>query len=348
MVNVLSVAPVDEETEVFSETRLTSDQVATRDPLWQGEIYRVDDIEALSDPSPVDLQILKEGVKSYVNIPLMVQEKLIGTLNIGTDRTGAFKTHQLEIAREVADSLAIALQQARLFEQVKFGRDRLQLLSRRLVEGQEAERRFIAQELHDEVGQVLTSLKLSLQMNKDRLPEDEQIEFKETEDLVDILLKQVRDLSLDLRPAMLDDLGLLPALLWQLERFEIQTGVVVTFEHSGLVDRHLLPEIETAAYRIVQEALTNVARHAQAETVAVQAHYGKELLIIEIEDEGVGFDVATSRDAAISLGLVGMEERATMLGGSIKIDSVAGKGTKVRAEIPLGGTLERRRVEREQ
>ncbi len=346
MVNVLSVAPVDEETEVFSGTRLSTDQVAIRDPLWQGEIYRVDDIEALSDPSPVDLQILKEGVKSYVNIPLMVQGELIGTLNIGTDRTGAFKTHQLEIAREVADSLAIALQQARLFEQVKLGRDRLQLLSRRLVEGQEAERRYIAQELHDEVGQVLTSLKLSLHMNKDRLPEEDQIEFKETEDLIDVLLKQVRDLSLDLRPAMLDDLGLLPALLWQVERFEGQTGIEVTFEHSGLSDRQFLPEIETAAYRIVQEALTNVARHAQVTNVEVHTHYGKKLLTIEITDEGVGFDVAKSSDAAISLGLVGMEERATMLGGSIKIESVAGKGTNVRAELPLGAALERRGTER--
>jgi signal transduction histidine kinase len=120
----------------------------------------------------------------------------------------------------------------------------------------------------------------------------------------------------------------------------------VTFEHSGLSDRQFLPEIETAAYRIVQEALTNVARHAQVTNVEVHTHYGKKLLTIEITDEGVGFDVSTSRDAAVSLGLVGMEERATMLGGSIKIESVAGKGTNVRAELPLGAALERRGTER--
>jgi PAS domain S-box-containing protein len=346
MVNILSVAPDDEEIKVFSGTRLSLDQVAIRDPLWRGEVYCVDDIEALSDPSPVDLQILKEGVKSYVNVPLMVQEELIGTLNIGADRIGAFHADQMEIAREVADSLAIALQHNRLFEQVREGRDRLQLLSRQLVNVQEVERRYIAQELHDEIGQLLTGLKLTVQMSKDLQSEEGKKELEQADELLDELLIQVRDLSLDLRPSMLDDLGLLPALLWHIERYQGQTGIKVSFEHSDIADRRFIPDLETAAYRIMQEALTNVARHANVKEVKVIVEVAHNTLTLHVSDEGTGFDIPKSTDMPTTLGLIGMRERATMLGGSFEIESEAGEGTKVTTEFPVDGRLERRRGER--
>ena len=348
-INVVSVATDDEKAKFKSDTLLPSDQFTIRgDPLWQGEIYRVDNIEALSDPSPVALKILKEGVKSYVNIPLMVQEELIGVLNLGANSVAAFPDDQIEIACEVADSIAIALQQARLFEQVQVGRDRLQLLSRRLVNVQEAERRYIAQELHDEIGQLLTGLKLTVQMSKELLNEKEGNELEEADELLEELMIKVRDLSLDLRPSMLDDLGLMPALLWHIDRFQGQTRIKVSFEHSDIADRRFIPEVETTAYRIIQEALTNVARHANVEEVLVLAKYSNDTLSLKISDEGVGFDIIETKEAEISLGLVGMQERANMLGGSFDIESEIGKGTKVAVEIPLAGTLERRRAERGQ
>ncbi len=176
--------------------------------------------------------------------------------------------------------------------------DRLQFLSRRLMEVQEAERRNIARELHDEIGQVLTGLKLTLEMGA-RLPSDEAGEsLKQALGLVNGLMARARNLSLDLRPPMLDDLGLLPTLLWHIEHYTAQTRVRVDFKNSGLEARRFTSAVETAAYRIVQEGLTNIARHADVSEAAVRVWTDQRTLIIEIEDMGVGFDPESLRLAA--------------------------------------------------
>jgi signal transduction histidine kinase len=252
----------------------------------------------------------------------------------------------INIATEVANSLAIAIHQARLFEQVQAGRDRLQILSRQLVEAQEVERRFIAQELHDQVGQLLTGLKLTIQMNENLLGDEVGADISEAKSLVNELLKQVRDLSLDLRPAMLDDLGLLPALLWHIERYKSQTGIEVSFEHMNLDGRRFPPEVETAAYRIAQEALTNVARHAQVENVILITDNKDDTLTVEIRDQGVGIDPTETGDTEHSIGLLGMRERAMMLGGTFNLQSKPDRGTSIKVALPLKGFLERRNMER--
>jgi signal transduction histidine kinase len=145
----------------------------------------------------------------------------------------------------------------------------------------------------------------------------------------------VRDLSLDLRPAMLDDLGLLHALLWHLERYTGQTGVYVGLAHTGIEGQRLSPEIETAAYRIVQEALTNVARHANVDKVKVNVSADAENLSVQISDLGKGFDPQAALATGESSGLAGMRERAQLLGGTLTIESSAGAGTTVIALLPL-------------
>jgi PAS domain S-box-containing protein len=213
--------------------------------------------------------------------------------------------------------------------------ERLKFLSRRLMEVQEAERQNIALELHDEIGQILTGLKLSLEMSA-RLPAEEVGEsLAQSRLLVNELMARVRKLSLDLRPAMLDDLGLLPALLWHFEHYTAQTKVRVNFKHSGLEKRRFGPEVETAAYRMVQEALTNVARHAQVQEATVRLSTHQQTLLIEVEDCGKGFDVESVLSASETSGLAGMRERAVLLGGNLMIESHLGGGTHLTAELGL-------------
>ena len=217
--------------------------------------------------------------------------------------------------------------------------ERLKFLSRRLMEVQEAERRNIALELHDEVGQVLTGLKLTLEMGA-RLPADEiGASLDQARTLVNDLMARVRKLSLDLRPAMLDDLGLLPTLLWHIEHYTAQTQVRVRFKHSGLEKRRFKPEVETAAYRVVQEALTNVARHAHIEEATVRISTHKQTLLIEVEDQGRGFDVEAVLAASETSGLAGMRERAILLDGRLSVESNPGSGTRLTAELSLGDSV---------
>ena len=210
---------------------------------------------------------------------------------------------------------------------------RLQALSHRLVEIQEAERRHIARELHDEIGQALTGLRLFLEMDAHLSADAVRTRLDEAQALVDDLVDQVRDLSLDLRPAMLDHLGLLPALLWHFERYTDQTDVRVTFEHTGL-DERFAPDAETAIYRIVQEALTNVARHAGVSEVMVRVWSTRGMLGVQIEDQGIGFDPDVALSSVASSGLSGIRERVALLDGQLTIESIPGSGARLTAELP--------------
>ncbi|MGI8684849.1 MAG: sensor histidine kinase [Acidimicrobiales bacterium] len=183
-------------------------------------------------------------------------------------------------------------------------------------------------------GQTLTGLKLVLEKHERLPPEAAADRLGRARAMVGELLRRVHELCLDLRPAMLDDLGLRPALLWVVERYTAQTGVEVALECTGL-DGRLQPEVETAAYRIVQEALTNVARHAGVSLATVGCAVAEHSLRIEVSDEGVGFEVGAFRPGQSS-GLVGMEVRARLTGGQCRVQSELGRGTRVLAELPLG------------
>ncbi|MGC8781312.1 MAG: PAS domain S-box protein [Anaerolineae bacterium] len=239
------------------------------------------------------------------------------------------------IGEDITDRLRIAAARDDLLTQVIAAHDRLQALSRRLVRVQEEERRSLARELHDEIGQSLTGLKMMVDMSL-KAPDSAEANLRRAQGLLNDLIGRVRSLSLDLRPAMLDDLGLLPALLWLIDRFMLQTGLQVSFHHSGLEGRRLAPEIETAAYRIIQEALTNVARHADADHAFVKAVAEGGFLHIEVHDHGRGFDPAVALAAGYTAGLSGLRERADLLGGRLIIDSAPGQGTCIMADLPMG------------
>jgi signal transduction histidine kinase len=192
---------------------------------------------------------------------------------------------------------------------------------------QETERRLISQELHDEIGQLLSALKLTMET-------DCRESQSRAREIVDDLLKRVQRMSLDLRPAMLDDLGLLPAVLWLIEQFDNSAGLSIHFEHSGVAKR-FAAELETAAFRVVQEALTNAVRHAQAERIMVRIWADDVALTVQVEDAGIGFDPAAGMQMSCSKGLSGMRERVRLLGGEFTIESSRGKGTRLLAELPL-------------
>jgi signal transduction histidine kinase len=204
-----------------------------------------------------------------------------------------------------------------------------------LLDVQETERRHLARELHDEIGQLLTGLRLLLRPNGDS-GDGAQDRFKQARAIVDHLVAKVRGLSFDLRPADLDQLGLLPALLALFERYTAQTGVLVNFKQQG-VERRFASAVETAAYRVGQEALTNAARHAGVAGVTVRIWIDTDRLNIKIEDHGCGFDPEVALKALRSGGLIGMQERVALLSGRLIIESTTGNGTTIFAELPLNG-----------
>ena len=268
------------------------------------------------------LRAIKLGAEDYLFKGSVNKHLLVRTMRYAVER----KRNE-EALRRAHDELE---------KRVEERTAELRRLSQRLVQLQEIERRNIAHELHDEIGQSLTGLKLLLEMATRADSEISRQQLEEAKGLVNDLMSKVRNLSLDLRPAMLDDLGLLHALLWHFERYTKQTGISVSFAHPGLsTDARFAQEIETAAYRIVQEALTNVARYAQVKEVEVRVSADAESVEVEVRDLGKGFDVEQAFAAASSVGLTGMRERARLLSGKFSVVSVENIGTTITADLPL-------------
>jgi signal transduction histidine kinase len=227
--------------------------------------------------------------------------------------------------------------------EVKENQERLATLSRRLLAAQEDERRRIARELHDELGQLLTGAKLnlvSLQGGSAR-PHPGFDPLVDTLDLVGRAITAVRELSTELRPAVLDDAGLEEALHWLLDRVSHRAGFAGHLDAEP-IGAEIAPEVETALFRFAQEALTNVTRHAGATTVAMSLRQRDGDIELVVQDDGVGFDAASVRDRALqgkSLGMIGMEERITLAGGRLEIDSAPGRGARLTAMVPLTGSV---------
>jgi signal transduction histidine kinase len=218
--------------------------------------------------------------------------------------------------------------------QVRTRTGELQALSMRLLRVQEDERRTIARELHDHLGQLLTGLRFQLEAAHQAAPATLQDTLKESLGASDEIIRHLREMTQQLRPRVLDDLGLAPALEWHISLFQRQTGITVALDVS-LPPLRLPGELETAVFRIVQEALTNVARHAGTTSANVTLTHGDNQLIVEITDRGRGFDVDAVQARRDSLGLTGLCERVILAGGRSEIFSRIGQGTRIHAEFPL-------------
>jgi signal transduction histidine kinase len=284
------------------------------------------------------------GVNTAIDTPILdAQGEVIGFFEVNNKKNGGgFAESDVEKLVAVSHIASIALQNAMSYRNLERAEKalresqlQLQLLSRQLLQAQEVERRAIARELHDEIGQQLSGVGILLSIINRQLPSElAQARLETAQALVGDLIAQVRNLALNLRPAILDDFGLMPALVWLFERYTTQTQIAVQFEHPELEEQRFAPEVETTAYRIVQEALTNVARHAGVTEVTVRLWIDADTFWVVVADQGRGF-VPQTVDTRTSSGLAGMVERAALLGGNLTIESAPGTGTHVTTSLPL-------------
>jgi signal transduction histidine kinase len=291
--------------------------------LERSRSERVDSV--LEDPEIDQYAARRLGVHSALFVPLVARGRGIGVV-IAHDKAGpnpAFTDDDLRLAETLAARAAVAVD---LSERVS--RDTV----RRVVEAQEAERKRLARELHDETGQALTSILLGLKPLERASASEEAAAATSVRDLVVSTLQNVRRLAVELRPSALDDFGLVPAVERLADTFREQTGLEVDLE-AHLPSERLPNEVEIALYRIIQEALTNIVKHAAASRVSILLTERDSGVAAIVEDDGVGFDPAA--DAPDGLGLVGMRERVGLVGGRLHVESGAETGTSVVAEVPI-------------
>jgi signal transduction histidine kinase len=289
----------------------------------RGRSERLDSV--VDDPEVDQVAARRIGMGTALYVPLIARERAIGVV-LCADKLGSdprFSDDDLRVAETLAARAAVAVE---LSERVS--RDAV----RRVVAAQELERKRLARELHDETGQALTSFLLGLRsVDEAGTLEEARERAASLRDRVVETLQDVRALAVELRPTALDDFGLLPALERLAHTFRERSGLSVELE-ARLGGKRLAPEAETTVYRTVQEALTNVFKHAEARRVSIVVTERDGKVAAVIEDDGRGFDRTTVGED--SLGLVGMRERVGLVGGRLAVESEPGGGTTVVVEVP--------------
>ncbi|HEX5808276.1 MAG TPA: PAS domain S-box protein, partial [Anaerolineales bacterium] len=278
-------------------------------------------------------------VRSVLAAPLLAEQKVIGFVNLVSDQPAFFTQEMSNRLVAFAAHAAAAIQNAWLFAQVQASTERLQSLSRRLVEIQENERIYISRELHDEAGQVLTSLLVDLRLLEKNASHSDVILkiVAEMEGSLNRVIENLHRIAMALRPASLDHVGLVTALRQHVESIGEKHNLRVSFRTGKLIER-LSANIETVIYRVVQEALTNTVRHSHATCVDVVLTVRDDKLVVIVEDDGIGFD-PEDVTSDMHLGLFGMRERTEMIGGTLTVESAPGKGTSIILEVGYADTV---------
>jgi signal transduction histidine kinase len=292
------------------------------------ERKRSERVDSVDEDPEIDRESMRRlGAQTSLYVPLVVNRVAMGIL-AAHDKQGAdprFTDDDLRIAEIFAGRAAVAVELSQ-----RVARDTM----RRVVAAQELERRRLARELHDETGQALTSILLGLRGLEDV---HDEVALKatvaEVRDLVRSTLQDVRRLAVELRPKALDDFGLVAALERLTDNFAEQTGMTVEFVSNLPGDGRFPPEVETALYRLVQESLTNIVKHARAKGVSILLTSTSESVTVVVEDDGVGFE--PGRETGDGIGLLGMRERVGLFGGRVALESRPGAGTTIVAEVPI-------------
>lgn len=277
---------------------------------------------------------MRQDIRSELCVPLLVDGRVIGVINTETSQADAYTAADQLLLETVAAHIAIAIQNAFLLEREQATSLELRHLAARLQTSIEDERTRIARLIHDNLGQALTALKFDLFWLGRKTPETEEIQEKigQMSKLIDGTIQQVRQLSVELRPGVLDDLGLSAALEWLAEDFSQRTGIETELSAEGSSDE-MPANLATALFRISQEALTNVARHAQADHVRIGLKSTNDEWMLVIEDDGLGIDTEAVQSTH-ALGLLGMQERVLPFHGNLRWSGAPGEGTAVRVWVP--------------
>jgi PAS domain S-box-containing protein len=277
--------------------------------------------------------------RSELCVPLKVREQVIGVLNVESEHRDAFDGNDRHLLAALADEAALAIENARLFEVTRQQREKLRTLAAWLAEAEEAERRRLARELHDQVGQNLTALSINLNFVRaqaaEGLADVVRSRLDDSLALIEQTVECIRRVMADLRPPVLDNHGLVAALRWYGSQIATRTGIAIIVQGEEPVPR-LPTSVETALFRIAQEALTNVVKHAQARRVTITLEVNAATACLVIADNGIGFEVTRllSSDGHRGWGLLSMAERAEGVGGHCRIESRPGQGTRVVVEVP--------------
>ena len=306
--------------------------------LWERrEAVLVPDARELPQSSPMIRLVTGEGIKSFLTAPIGFGDQLIGILTLGSDRIAGFEAEDKVILEELADTVSIAIQQARLFDSVKRQGDRLRRAIARLAEAEETERRRVVRELHDQVGQNLTALDLNISLVRTHLERRGITDLRKRLDdslaLVSQTNERIRELMSDLRPPVLDDYGLISTLHWYGDRFASRTNIEVAVRGREEVASCLSSQVENAMFRICQEALNNTAKHAEADLVTIALSARDGVIRLRISDNGVGFDPNRAGGGRESWGLLTMRERAESIGAECRFESNSAGGTSVVVEV---------------
>ncbi len=298
--------------------------------------------EDLADP-PLRTFGSAQRSASLIFVPMVAGDTVIGLISTQSYTPNAYDSSQSDLLHSLATQAAMAIQNARLFDSIRRQREELQQLSNRILQAQEQERGRIARELHDGIGQVLTGLRMQLQsMTQPGRPDDSAIRRSALHDALELssrAIEDLRNIALDLRPSMLDDLGLVPTLEWFCSEFSRRHGIKVEF-HCDLNEEKLPDDLESALYRIVQEGLGNILKHAKATEAEVTLESDERAIRLTVRDNGKGFDpndLPAWQSQRHCSGILNMKERASMVGGSMNLQSAPGAGTVLLFEIPLSG-----------
>ncbi len=301
---------------------------------------RVD--ELVSPRTPFERWLWHKGFRSFIGTPVVLDGILLGLLFVAADKPSAFSDDDQAFLNAVAEHLAATLKNARLLAELQEKERVRGLLLNKVVTAQEEERRRIAHELHDQTGQLLTALLIQLELLRRDLSEPSLRErLERLRQLADDIAVNLHHIAWELRPPSLDELGLTAALERMVSDWSERFGIPCRMETDGLDDSKLPADVAIGIYRIVQEALTNIAKHAKATRAKVTMQRQDGRLQVIVQDNGVGFDVASvlrRPDETKRLGLVGMMERAAMLSGKLTVESKPKRGTKVVLEVPISPT----------